>query len=387
MNNLKSIVKIIHTTCHTHWGGLEKRIFRESVWMDEKGHTVVIIAPRETPLFTKARDYGFKTYALDFSKLGFYRDYKSLKAIFNNEQPDILNTHGNMDAKIALPAAKKARVPLRILSRHISAHVNNSWYNRLLYKRLSDCIFTTADYTTRHLKETFKLNEMQIFSIPSGIQIPGEMMEKKAARQNLIEDLKLDQDVHFIGFVGRLAREKGVPSIIEAFKIISVKRPDLHVVLVGHGGDDYIKLLRQKAAALSVQKQVHFVGYHSDVWRFYRALDCNVLPSKNFHGIPFEGVPQSIIEAMASECPVVGSKSGGITDIIDHDKTGLLFDPEDYHDLAEKILSTVEDKEKTKKRIAAARKFVMEHYTIDTMGKNILRIYGLHQNKFDRKPN
>jgi glycosyltransferase involved in cell wall biosynthesis len=203
-------------------------------------------------------------------------------------------------------------------------------------------------------------------------------MEKKVARQNLIEELKLDQDVRFVGFVGRLARDKGLSSLIEAFKIISVNRPDLHVVLVGQGGDDSIDLLKKKAISLSIQKRIHFVGFHSNVWRFYRAMDCNVLPPKNFHGIPFEGVPQSILEAMASECPVVGSKSGGITDIIDHDKTGLLFDPEDSQDLAEKILFALEDKEKTKERIAAARKNVVKHYTIDTMGKNILRIYSLH---------
>ncbi|MCP4682144.1 MAG: glycosyltransferase family 4 protein, partial [Desulfobacterales bacterium] len=127
---MRSLYKIVHTTCHTGWGGLERRIFNESVWMQKKGHQVVIVAPKDTPLFTRAREFGFRVYGVSFKRLSIIKDYKKLKLIFENEQPHILNTHGNADSKIALQAGQKAGVPCRILSRHISAHVRNTWYNK-----------------------------------------------------------------------------------------------------------------------------------------------------------------------------------------------------------------------------------------------------------------
>lgn len=381
-----SIYKIIHTTCHTAWGGLEKRIFNESIWMKDHGHTVVIVAPKDSPLFTKAKKEGFSVYPVEFKNLRLFSDYRFLKRIFKNERPDVVNTHGNKDSKLALLAAKKAKVPLRILSRHISAHVRNSWYNRLLYKKLSHYIFTTADYTTRHLQDVFKLKDMEIFSMPSGILIPDDMPDKEIARKSLAKSLGLDEETRFIGFVGRVSRDKGVSSLIEAYKHIAHKIGNTHLIIVGEGTEEYLESLENLACDLGLSDQVHFAGFQTDVWPFYRAFDCKVLPSKAKNGIPFEGVPQALLEAMASGCPVVGSRTGGIEDIIDHGQTGLLSNPDSTGDLADHILQTLEHKNASEKRAAAARENVFNKHTLDAMGRNIIRIYRLHQVKLDRSP-
>jgi hypothetical protein len=169
---MNSHYKIIHTTCHTQWGGLEKRIFNEAVWMRNNGHDIIVAAPRNTLLLHKSRQNGFRTYEVAFKKSEMISDYRFLRRVFANEQPDIVKTHGNEDSRIALLAAYQKKIGCRILSRHISAHVRDSWHNRLIYKKYATHIFTTADYTTRHLKNVFKLNDRQVFSMPSGILPP-----------------------------------------------------------------------------------------------------------------------------------------------------------------------------------------------------------------------
>lgn len=368
---MNSHYKIIHTTCHTQWGGLEKRIFNESVWMYDHGHQVVLVVPGDTPLYKRAKKHGFRVYAMSFESMKMLSNYKVLLHIFSNEQPHILNTHGNADAKVVLPAAKKAGIPCRILSRHISAHVKSSWYNRLLYKRLSHYVFTTADYTTQHLRAVFHLKNTQVFSIPSGINPPENLISRDDARKKLAAELGCAPDTRFVGFVGRLSRDKGVSTLLQAFEKI---RPSTrhHLVLTGNGPDDYKAHLTDLAQTLGISEQTHFLGFKEDVWSIYRALDCKVLAS------PFEGVPQALLEAMYCACPVIGSRTGGIPDIIEHNITGLLFDPGDADTLAKFMLNTLSRKTAAQERALNAFKKVQKDHTIEAMGRNILRIYQLH---------
>lgn len=381
--NIHSKYKIIHTTCHTLWGGLEKRIYNESVWMDKNGHKVIIVAPKDTPLFQKAKAYGFRVYGLEFKRLGFIKDYRFLRQLFKNEKPDIVNTHGNADSKIVLPAAYRAKVPCRILSRHISVHVRNSFFNRLLYKKYSHYVFTTSDYATDHLKKVFKIKNTQIFTISSGTRPPENLPDKDDARKSVLDELGLAPETRLIGFIGRLSEDKGISLTLKAFKLIQDRIKDLHFVIVGQGLDTYIESMKQLAAELGIEKKVHFIGFRENVWNYYPSFDCSLLASQNIGGVPFEGVPQSVLESMFCSCPVVGAQSGGVPDVVKHKKTGLLFDGTNPDDLADKVIETITDKSGTIQRVNAANAMVNTDHTIDAMGRNILRIYRLHQVKID----
>jgi len=367
-------LKIIHTTCHTEFGGLEKRIFNESCWMAKRGHEIIIAAPRNTPLYNKALEKGFMTHAVTFKRSSLAKDFFALKTLFKKFRPHILNTHGNEDSKIALSAAMGTRIPLRILSRHISAHVNKSWYNTLLYKHLCHCVFTTAGYTTRHLIETFGISEERVRTVSSGITPPDSRLEKADARGQLARELSLDSTTRFVGFIGRVSSDKGVDLIIQAFHRVSAQIPH-HLVIVGTGTGGYLAELKACAKNLNIGHRVHFTGFREDVWPYYRALDCNILASRDINDIPFEGIPQSILEAMYAGCPVIGSMSGGIPDVVNHDLTGLLFQMGDERDLSEKLLQTLNDEKATRNRLENAFRMVQDHHTIDAMGNKILEIY------------
>jgi glycosyltransferase involved in cell wall biosynthesis len=381
---MRSLYKIVHTTCQTGWGEQEQRIYNESVWMENKGHRVVIIAPGDTPLFTRAKEYGFRVHGVSFKRFSTIKDYGQLKQIFKDEQPQILNTHGKADSKIALPAAKKTGVPCRILSRHISDPVRNTWYNRKIYKKLTHFIFTTSDHTTQHLQQVFKLKDMEIFSMPSGIITPQDLAPKDAARKALARDLCLDAATRFIGFAGTISKDRGVDTIIRALRLIQSQIPH-HIAILGEATPDCLAELKTLAKDLGIGERTHFIGLKDDIWPYYRAFDCTVLASGNSHQRPLEGVTLALLEAMHSSCPVIGSKTHGITDIIVDKKTGLLFAPQNPQDLADMILETITNEPATLERVHQARELVKKKYTIDAMGRNIIRIYRLHQVKIARQ--
>lgn len=380
---MRSLYKIVHTSCHTGWGGLERRILNEARWMKDQGHQVVIVAPKESPLLNKARNYGLRVYAVYFRPLSTLQDYVQLKHIFQNERPHILNSHGTTDARLALRAALKTGVPCRILSRHTSSHVKNTWSNRQIYKKLNHFIFTTANHTTQHIQNLFKLKGQKIFSIPNGIVEPDSLMPKDEARKALAAELFLDPGTRFIGFVGRVYPEKGIDTILQAFKLIRSDIPH-HIAVVGAGTSSFLSELKTLAQSLNIEDRVHFTGLKENTWPYYRAFDCKVLASKNINGSPFEGVPPALLKAMYSSCPVIGSDTGGIPDIIDHEMTGFLFDPQNPGELAEMILKTLTQEALTLERVHGAREMVKKYHTMDAMGRDIIRIYRLHQVKLEQ---
>ena len=198
--------KIIHTSCNIQWESIEKRIFNESVWMEQNEHQIIIIAPKESPLYLKAKQHGFKVYGIEFKFFSRIKDYKLLKAIFYNEKPDIVNTHGDKDSQIALHAAKNSSVPLRILSRHINTLVRNSWYNRLVYKKFCHYIFTGDDSITMHLQKVFRLNRMKIFSMPDGLIMPDHEKTELFINEKELDDTGdniLSEQQYTINTMGR----------------------------------------------------------------------------------------------------------------------------------------------------------------------------------------
>jgi glycosyltransferase involved in cell wall biosynthesis len=364
-------------------GGVGKRIFNESVWMHKNGHQIVIAAPENTPLFQKAKEYGFRVYAVSFAPMVLFNSYRDLIRIFHDEQPHVLNTHGDIDTKIAMPAAKKAGVPCRILS-CTNSHVRNFWYNRRLYKDLSHYVFTTSGYTSLHLQAMFKLKNTRIFSIPGGILEPEALMPGDEARKALAAALGCDAQTRFAGYVGSLSKDRGLPTLLQAFKQVQ-SHICHHLVLVGGGPDEYKNRLMEMAQDLGIGDRTHFTGCMEDVWPVYRALDCKVLASEEINGIPFEGMPEPLLEAMYCSCPVIGSNTGGIPDIISHGITGLLFDPGDAGSLAKLLLETLHQEAATLERVHAARERVRQFHTMDAMGRDIIRIYRLHQVKLKRQ--
>lgn len=414
---------IMHTTCHRQFGGLEKRIYNESCKMAERGHKIVIAAPDKTPLLIKSEDRGFRCIPTEFTVKSSIKDYFVLKRLYQKLKIDVLNTHGNSDSKIALLAASninlmlnykhdikfklttykkfyknknKQIIPCTILSRHISADVKPSWYNKFLYNRLCDYVFTTADYTTKKLISALEINPDRIFTIPSGVTPlnNGATVDRESAISTLSSELitlgkgiNVNTNSRFIGFVGRVSEDKGVKDIIEAFLLLAdwaVKEPSsearsvmldgqtlrYHLVIVGDGEADFISKIEDMINKSAYKDNIHVIGFRESTYSYYRAFDCSLLAS---HEV--EGISQSLLEAMYARCPVAGSKIGGTCDIIRDGQTGFLFSPKEVKEIATAILQILSDNSFTAKLVEQAFNMVKDNYTIDSMVNKILSVY------------
>jgi glycosyltransferase involved in cell wall biosynthesis len=381
---MTSHYKIIHTTCHDQWGGLEKQALNQAAWMSDKGHQVVMIAPDGSPLFQRAKKLGLRVYAMSFRRMNQISNYRDLVRIFLNEQPHVLTIHGDRDVNVALLAAHKTGIPCRIFFCHSFSHVRNSWITRRLCQKYSHYVFSPSAHAARFLQSALHLKDTQVIPMPGGILLPDNLMPWDVARNTLAKELKCAPETRFIGTVGHLSREWGVATLIRAFKQIQSRVPH-HLVLAGDGTAEYQTRMAGLARDLGIHEKTHFIGEKASAWPVYRALDCHILAWENIHGIRPQWEIFSLLKAMYSSCPVIGSRTGEIPDIIHPGENGLLFDPGDAVGLAEQVLDTLDREAATLERIYAAREKVRRDYTMDAMGRNILRIYRLHQVRLEKQ--
>ena len=362
------------------WGNREQRILCESLWMKENGHQVVIVTPGDSPLFQEAKQNGLMVYPMSFKYLARIGEYGRLKQIFTREQPFVVNAHGRGDAALALKAAQTTGVPCRIMSRHNGKRVKSTWPNKKMYKTRCHYVFTTSKDSTAHLKQTFSLSNMQIFSFADGIAMPDiavfpENTAKTAARQKLANTLGLETDARLIGVFGKIDPQSK-HQLYKTADQLSRHFPSHHMVIASIAEN-------QDTMDERLPSRVHMLPLTEKNGADYQALECCIYFPNSRHF--YQGVPVEMTRAMAFFCPVIGPDTPGIRDLLIDDKTGRVFDPKQSKSLPEIIRWTLNAPQAVQTLTQAAQALVEKHYTIDTMGRDILRIYRLRQVKIDRK--
>jgi glycosyltransferase involved in cell wall biosynthesis len=174
-----------------------------------------------------------------------------------------------------------------------------------------------------------------------------------------------------VGVVARLEPEKGHPTLLEAWPSVLAAVPNAHLLIVGEGSQR--EALEAQAGALGLlnggRPAVTFTGRRDDVPAVTAALDVAVLPSYR------EAQGLSILEAMALSRPVVASAVGGIPEMIDHGRTGLLVPPHDSEALAASITRLLRDHPYADTLGRAGRDLVHERFCVELMVRAVETIY------------
>ena len=158
-------------------------------------------------------------------------------------------------------------------------------------------------------------------------------------------------DIPLIVAAGRLVRKKGFEYLIDALAQI----PAAHLAIAG--GGDLDRELRERAAEAGVASRVHFLGNvsHSDVADWFAAADVIAVPSVRDASGNVDGLPNTVLEALASGTPVVATAAGGIGSVVRNNETGALVPEKDPASLAAAITSLLGDRELAGRLARSAR--------------------------------
>jgi glycosyltransferase involved in cell wall biosynthesis len=169
-----------------------------------------------------------------------------------------------------------------------------------------------------------------------------------------------------IGIVGRLAKQKGHEFLFAAAPGILQKFPQARFVIVGEGPDR--KPLEALAQELGITGSVHFAGYRDDMTTVYADLDLVVMPSLD------EGLPITLLEAMAAKRPVIASAVGAVPEVIQLGQSGWLVDPGNVSELEQTMLSVLNDG-CLRKRVGANARQSVARFSSEQMARNYLDFY------------
>ncbi len=181
-----------------------------------------------------------------------------------------------------------------------------------------------------------------------------------------------------IGVIGRISPEKGQAEFLEAARIVAQKHPGAKFVICGAplfsdaAAERYAARLRQ----LAVELPVEFTGWQDSVDDLLARLDVLVVPS-----LREPGAPRVVIEAFAARVPVVAFVSGGIPEMVVHDKTGFLIEPPTTEALAVKLATLLDEPAELRSAASHAHEAWKEKFTLDRYQREVLEVIGLTQTR------
>ena len=288
-------------------------------------------------------------------------------------RPDVVHTHTSKAGLLGRVAARLARVPRILHTPH--GHIFHGYFDpastRLfvameqLAARFTERITVLTDAEVdQHLALGIG-RPNQFVTIPSGVDL-AEARAGAAGAPTIRRALGIAAEAPLLGTVSRLVHVKGLTHLVAAMPEILRRFPQAHLVLAGDGEER--DALTAQAAALSLAQRVHFLGFREDVPAIIGALDLFILPSLN------EGFGKVLVTAMGLGVPIVATKVGGVPEVVEDGREGLLVPAADPAALAKAAISLLED------RTAAAAMGITgraraERFSADVMLDRLAALY------------
>jgi len=225
-------------------------------------------------------------------------------------------------------------------------------------------VISVSHATAKWLIDKRGVPRDKVVVIPYGVNLD---LYRAGENPELKQKLGIEPDARVVGVVARLHPQKGHRYLIEAAKSIVAKYPKTKFIIVGDG--ELRAELEKLGRAQNVEKNFMFLGFRKDVKDLMRVFDVFCLPSL------YEGLPNVVLEAMATAKPVVATAVDGTPELIVDGETGYLVPPGDPQALAEKISSLVANQELARRFGSNGLKRVKAEYSLEKQVEGFQNLY------------
>jgi glycosyltransferase involved in cell wall biosynthesis len=316
-------------------------------------------------------DMGARPVQFDMKRFADLSVIPALIRTLRDNRIRILHTHRTRPDLLGRVAGRWAGVPVNVSTMHWVGEWG--WRGKALARPVRLLYRLTLPWTQKIVNiSAGEMALMRAEGIPAGKMtviyngVDGEMF-LPAKPQRDPRDAAGKESPLVVGCVAFLSKRKGVNNLIDAFRQVVDRCPRARLQIIGDG-EERAALLAQ-IGALELQRHVELLGARPDVSKLMNAFDIAVLPSL------WEPFGLVIVEAMACAKPVVATRVGGIPEIVEHGRTGLLVPAATVEPLAQALLSLIENAALRKRLGEAGRQRFVERFDSRTMAANYEALY------------
>ena len=384
--------RILHLITRMTRGGAQENTLATVRGLRDKGYEVTLLTGSswgdEGEILSEALDQGLEVVMIPEleREIRPWKDFQVLVKLiswFSKNRYVLVHTHTSKAGFLGRLAACRAKSLAVVHTPH--GHVFHSYFSPWKEKFFLRLERVAAKSSDRLIALTEKCRaehiELGVGVAPQWVTIPSGVDEKKFLESagEAISDLEIvsassgraprndGSKRNVIGFVGRLAPVKGAIYLVEAMPKILPSFPDARCVLVGDGGEK--SKIEKRLQELNLKNAVTLAGHQKEIAAWMSTFDVLVVPSLN------EGMGRVIVEAGFLGKAVVGSQVGGIVDLIEDQKTGLLVKPRSSDEIAAAVVALLGDSRFRKQIGEELRVKVLHGFTEDQMVEKIDRLY------------
>jgi glycosyltransferase involved in cell wall biosynthesis len=360
------MLKVCHIISGDLWAGAEVMSFyllKGLMKYNDLELSVVVL--NEGRFGEEIRRLNIPVVVVNESELSFFRVYLAIKKSLTQRPPDIIHSHRYKENILAYLVSKTKKGIKLIGTQHgmPEGYGDNEALKHRLVSKLNSFVLSKCFYNvvavSRDIEKAFVnqygFSEDRVKVIHNGIETPEDNPTRK------------EKGTFVIGSSGRLFPVKDYPFMVEVAREVLRKANNVKFTLAGDGPE--LKKVQTMIQRYGLGERFLVRGFVKDMGTFYRGLD--VYLNTSFH----EGIPISVLEAMAHGVPVIAPNVGGLREIVADGIDGYLLESRNPKDFVEKCIQLYGDETLRKQMASAAREKVTKEFSVDQMAGQYYRLY------------
>jgi len=354
-------MKILHVDTRPDWRGGQLRILLTLRGLRARGHDAQLMARCDSPLARRATEEGFSVHLFSprFVRL---QAALCLRELLDQQMFDILHAHDphGLTAAWLMRAHRRAAL---VVARRVAYPLSRGSPGLARYRAARRIIAVSRFVEASVIASGIAAERVAV--VHDGVEIGAATTaeERRIARARW----NVSGDILLLGCVGYLLPEKGQEALVRAMRAICEKFPKCRLILAGDG--PCRAKLQALAHELEMGNAVKFAGFVDDIESVYRALDVFVFPSVA------EPLGSSLLAAMAHGLPVIAIASGGVPEIVENGRNGILVEAPEAEKLADSIRRVLGDSALATRMGKAARETAAESFSAGLLVENTVREY------------